>query len=240
MQNFYTPSEHFIGGRAILTGDERHHAARVCRVRIGDRIGVTDGRGRRMEACVEEIDRTNLVARFVRDLSGQGEPASDIALALALIKPARFETAVEKCTELGVRRFIPLMVKRCERESARLNPERLRRIALESAKQSGRSWIPEIESPAGLESVCRREGLRFAALQEAQEEAVSGVIREHPRENITLLIGPEGDFTPEERSIMTQSGVKPISLGGLTLRAETAAIATTALVAAALRSIHEI
>jgi len=222
----------------ILTGDEYHHATRACRVRIGDRMGVTDGRGRRVEARIVEIDRTTLQAQVVRDLSGRGEPPADITLALALIKPARFETAVEKCTELGVRRIVPLLLKRCERENTRLNPDRVRRIVLEAVKQSGRSWIPEIESPQELEPVCRRGGLLLAALQEAEQGIAPTLLREQSAREITILIGPEGDFTPEERTLMTGCGVIPVSLGGLTLRAETAAIAATALTVAALRSLH--
>ncbi|MHB9031280.1 MAG: RsmE family RNA methyltransferase [Candidatus Latescibacterota bacterium] len=238
MQNFYTSPEQFLGDRVILTGDEYHHATRACRVRVGDLIGVTDGRGRRVEASIEDIDRTTLVAHLERDLSGRGEPPADITLALSLIKPARFETAVEKCTELGVRRIIPLAVKRCERENAKLNPDRLRRIVLESAKQSGRSWIPEIDSPVSLEPVCRRGGLLLAALLEAERGIDSALVREYSVKEITILIGPEGDFTPEERTLMSGCGVIPISLGGLTLRAETAAIAATALTVEALRGAH--
>lgn len=236
MQNFYAPVDGFQSDRVILTGDEYRHATRSCRVRVGDLIGVTDGRGRRIGARIESIDRSALVARLERDLSGLGEPSADITLALALIKPARFEIAAEKCTELGIRRIIPLSVTRCERESARLNIDRLRRIVLESAKQSGRSWIPEIVSPDRLGSACRREGLLLVALQEAVRGIDSALVQEYSAKAITLLIGPEGDFTDEERLTILECGAMPVSFGGLTLRAETAAIAATALTVASLRN----
>jgi 16S rRNA (uracil1498-N3)-methyltransferase len=89
MQNFYSPHELFDGLTVALAEDEYHHAVRTCRVRIGETIGVTDGCGRRVEARIETIDRNMLVARVTRDVSGCGE--SRTALALALVKPARFE-----------------------------------------------------------------------------------------------------------------------------------------------------
>lgn len=234
MQNFFVPAGSMDGVRVVLSGDEYHHATRSCRVCPGDRIGVTDGRGRRVEARIEAIDRSSLTACVERDVSGRGEPSVEITLALALVKPARFEIAVEKCTELGVRKIVPLAVERCEREGARLNPDRLRRIAREAAKQSGRSWIPEILPPAGLDTVCGHPGLLLAALQESGTGITRELAGARTAAGLTILIGPEGDFTVAERALMAGCGVIPVSLGGLTLRAETAAVTAVALTVAAL------
>ena len=230
MQNFYTPPELFNGTVVTLVDDEYRHAVRSCRVRAGETIGVTDGCGRRVEARVEVIGRNALVANIVRDVSGCGEPRTDLTLALALIKPARFEIAVEKCTELGVRRIAPLAAERCEREAERLNPDRLRRIALEAAKQAGRSWITEITAVTDIESACRGGGALLAALKGAELRIGKVLARFHRAERVTVFIGPEGDFTLEETGLMAGLGVVPVNLGGLTLRAETAAIVATTLV----------
>ncbi len=235
MQNFYTPAENFRGDRVTLEGDEYFHATRACRVRPGDVIGVTDGRGRRVEARIVHIDRSALVASVEHDLSGQGEPVVEITLALALIKPARFEIAVEKCTELGVRRILPVIARRCERDSSRLNADRLRRIALEAAKQSGRSWVPEILPPDSLDSVCRSGELILAALLDAGRRITPELLRGGESGGVTLLIGPEGDFSEDERNTLREAGTVAVSLGGLTLRAETAAIVAMALTIEALR-----
>jgi len=234
MQNFYTPPELFNGAAVTLAGDEYRHAARSCRVRVGELIGVTDGAGRRVEARVETIGTSSLSAAVVGDLSGKGEPAREITLALALIKPARFETAVEKCTELGVRRIVPLAAARCERGGARPNYLRLRRIALEAAKQAGRSWIPEIASVADIESVCRGGGALIAAAKGADLRVREALARFPGAERVTLLVGPEGDFTSEETTLMIEMGAVLAGLGGLTLRAETAAVAAVALVVSAV------
>jgi 16S rRNA (uracil1498-N3)-methyltransferase len=141
---------------------------------------------------------------------------------------------VEKCTELGVRRVIPLAAKRCERGSARLNLVRLRRIALEAAKQAGRSWIPEIAPVADIKSVCRGGGVLRPDLKGAELRVGEALARFPAAEWVTMLIGPEGDFTAMERVHMAGLGVVPVNLGGLTLRAETAAIAATALIVSAV------
>ncbi len=235
MQNFYAPPERFSGDTIILDGDEYRHAARVCRVRTGELIGVTNGRGRRVEARVGTIGRDTIEAVVERDVSGSGEPAADITLALALIKPSRFEEAVEYCTELGVRRIVPVHADRCERESFRLRDDRLSRIALEAAKQSARSWVPEMADTATVDEVCAQPGLVIAAIPGSRasvREAVSPVGGMH---DVTIIIGPEGDFSPEETALMTGTGVIPVSLGGLILRAETAAAVAVALVCDALR-----
>lgn len=228
MQNFFTSPECFAGGMVRLTGEEYHHAARVCRVRMGEMIGVADGCGRRFEARIETITGSYLEARVIRDISGLGEPSREITLALSLIKPARFEIAVEKCTELGVRRIIPLAVQRCKYPPSRFNRDRLARIAFEAAKQSGRSWLPEIAPVSGIEALSGPGHALLVASQKAQE-SIEDVLSPVTTEQIILAIGPEGDFTPGEIASLGAQGASFFSLGGLTLRTETAAIAAVVL-----------
>jgi 16S rRNA (uracil1498-N3)-methyltransferase len=235
MQNYLTSADLLGTDTVSLIGDEYFHATRACRARVGDVIGVSDGLGRRVEARIERIDHTILEARIERDLSGTGEPASPITLALSLIKPTRFEIAVEKCTELGVRRIIPVTAKRCEQESRRLNPDRLQRIATEAAKQSGRSRIPELDPASDLAAVCEKGALLLSARQDAERAILPGLVQTAPASGVILLIGPEGDFTPEEHEYLAEKGAVPVTLGGLILRAETAAIAGVALIVTALR-----
>jgi 16S rRNA (uracil1498-N3)-methyltransferase len=227
VQNFFASQDCFVSDAVRLTGEQYHHATRVCRVRIGEIIGVTDGMGRRVEASIEIITASYLEARVIRDISGQGEPSKEIILALSLIKPARFETAVEKCTELGVRRIIPLIARRNEYSPERFNFDRLNRIALEAAKQSGRSWLPEISSPTEIENLSEQESALLVASQKAQE-SLEDVLSRIAEEKIILAVGPEGDFTSEEYTCFSGRGASFFSLGGLTLRSETAAIGGTA------------
>ena len=256
MKNFYTSKEHFTDKTVRLFGDEHHHATRSCRVKVGELIGVTDGCGKRVHALIEKIDNKSLTASIERDVSGTGEIEAEIILALSIIRPVRFETAVEKCTELGIRQIIPLIAKRCDPNSSkRLKIDRLRKIAYETAKQSGRSWIPEISSPIKLmDFLKRQDGSVIAASQHADKSIeqvdlqffkkklfeknlkinVCGRLTDCSK--LSLVIGPEGDFTDEEYTAMTEFGVEFFSMGELTLRSETAGIAATALVVNLLRT----
>jgi len=231
-QTFHAPKEAFNLTTVTLTGDEYRHATRSCRVRIGETIAVTDGCGRRVEAEISAIDARKLTAEITRDVSGYGEPPLIITVALAVIRPSRFETAVEKCTELGARAFIPVIAQRCETAPERLNPDRLRKIAFESAKQAGRSWVPEMKKPTMISDLSgRAEGIVLVAVKSAEHDMVAALKPVRPGSNISLLVGPEGDFTDEEYDMLLKAGALPVSLGGLTLRAETAAITATALCA---------
>ena len=238
MQNFYTSKDHFKGNNIELSGDEYHHATRSCRVKTGELIGVTDGCGRRVHARIEAIDSSRLTAVIEKDVSGAGEPDSVITVALAVIKPARFETAAEKCTELGIRHIVPIVAKRCEPNiERRLKTERLCKITLEAAKQSGRSWIPGISSPIDLSGFLQQSsGQVLAASQKAGSgfDEVFGRITD--KRIITLIIGPEGDFTEEEYDVLSTSGAALFSMGGLTLRSETAAIAAVSYAVNVLRN----
>lgn len=232
MQNFYVPPEQFDDNTITITGDEYRHATRACRVRIGDIIGVTDGCGRRFEARITAIDSSILSAVTVNDISGRGEPTRHLTAALAVIKPSQFELAVEKCTELGVRCFLPVITRRTETRPERLNHDRLARIALEAAKQSGRSWVPVIEQPVPLMEIFEHvTGDVFVALASAEESMETALARVPANGSLTILVGPEGDFTDEERDVLLTGGAVPVSLGGLVLRAETAMIAAAALCA---------
>ncbi|MFC1541000.1 RsmE family RNA methyltransferase [Candidatus Latescibacterota bacterium] len=226
MQTFYAPKENFTETSVTINGEEHHHATRSCHVRKGEIIGVFDGCGKHVHATIDNIDKKSLTAIIERDVSGAGEPDVEIIIALSVIKPSRFEIAVEKCTEIGVRTFVPVISERCAPNNARrLRIERLQKIALEAAKQSKRSWIPEIVPPVALgDFLTRTDGTILVASQNAEKklENVFDSIKDIMK--ITLLIGPEGDFTDREYDLMFEAGAIPFSMGGLILRSETAGI----------------
>ena len=230
MQNFITERTQFTDTIVTLAGAEHHHATRSCRVRTGELIGVTDGCGKRVEARIEAIDSRMLTAAIERDVSGIGEPAIEITVALALISPARFETAVEKCTELGARRFAPVFARRCTVNPGRLKLDRLKRIVVEAAKQSGRSYIPEIVEPVPIQSLQADAWGQVLAAMKGAASSLESALQGCATERIALVIGPEGDFTDEEMAMLSGIGARFFSLGKLLLRSETAAIAATALV----------
>ena len=229
MLTFLAHPDRFTAHGIVLTGDEYRHATRAARVAVDDLIAVTDGRGRRVEARITAIDAESLTAVEAADLSGLGEPARTVTLALALIQPRRFEQAVEQCTEIGIRRFMPLIAGRCEVRSERIRRDRLESIVLSAVKQAGRSWLPEVCDPVTVaDAVAGIDGAAFLCTGDADRTLFSAVESLMPDAPVTVIVGPEGDFTEAERDLFFAAGALPASLGGLVLRSETAAVAAAA------------
>lgn len=227
---------------ATLTGEQAAHLARVLRAQPGMEFDIVAG-GHVFHAVVAaaspESVRFNLIAELTSD------PALPITLLLAVFKFDRMEWAIEKATELGVSRIVPVITRRVEKHLAQAAPnrvERWRRIAHESAKQSRRSDVPVIEDALPLKTVAQREGDAFrlvlaeqersTTLHDALRDALNNAQDEIPE--IRLAIGPEGGWAPEEEALFDDAAWKPVSLGPRILRAETAAIAALAVTAAML------
>lgn len=224
---------------ASLTGEQATHLIRVLRAQPGMEFDIVAG-DRVYHAVIAGITgdsvRFNLVAEI------PAEPALPVTLLLAVFKFDRMEWAIEKATELGVGRIIPVITRRAEKHLTRSAPgraERWRRIAHESAKQSRRSDVPVIEDPLPLKIAASREGdavklvlaeqERSTTLRAALEEALKNAGDDFPE--IRLAVGPEGGWAAEEEALFDDAGWKPVSLGPRILRAETAAITALAVTA---------
>jgi 16S rRNA (uracil1498-N3)-methyltransferase len=227
---------------ASLTGDQASHLLRVLRAQPGMEFDIVAG-DRVWHAVIAAISgdsvRFNLIAEV------ESEPALPITLLLSIFKFERMEWAIEKATELGVSRIIPIVARRSEKHLAQAAPkrsERWRKIAREAAKQSRRSDIPLLEDPIPLRTAAKREGdsvklllaeqERATTLHAALNDALKNAGNEIPE--IRLATGPEGGWTPEEEALFDDEGWKPVSLGPRILRAETAAITALAVTAALL------
>lgn len=227
---------------ATLAGEQAAHLARVLRAQPGMEFDIVAGERvfhAVVAAATPDSVRFNLIAEVPSD------PALPVTLLLALFKFDRMEWAIEKATELGVGRIIPVIARRSEKHLALAAPrraERWRKIARESAKQSRRSDVPVIEDALPLKSAVQREDSalklllaeqeRATTLRSALDEALKNAKDEFPE--IRLAIGPEGGWAPEEEALFGDEGWKPVSLGPRILRTETAAIAALAVVAALL------
>jgi 16S rRNA (uracil1498-N3)-methyltransferase len=217
------------GSRVCLEGDELHHAARVARVRVGERIEVLDGRGSAAEAIVVEASRDRVDVEIGAPVSSREAPVA-ITLASALIAPDKYELVLQKGCELGVSRFVPVISERVETRVERVlgKLDRWERILLEATKQCGRAVLPRIEPPIGLDRLlAREEGLILFDADEATDPWPGPRVA-----HATLLVGPEGGFTPDEIAAAKLAGASVCSLGPRRLRAETAAIAAVALAGA--------
>jgi 16S rRNA (uracil1498-N3)-methyltransferase len=202
----------------VLNDDDRHHLERVVRVRRGDAVAVSDGRGRWREGVLG----ADGVVEPTGDVQSAPAPAPAITIAFALTKGERPELAVQKLTELGVDRIVPFTADRSVARWAGGRAEshlaRLRRVAREASMQCRRPRLPVVDDVADFAAVCRLPGAAMA------ERGGAPPSLDRP----TVLVGPEGGWSDDERA----SALATVSLGDHVLRAETAAMAAAALLAA--------
>lgn len=233
-RRFFIDSVHH--GQARVSGDEAHHLTRVLRVEAGQKFEISDNRG--VYLAEVESARKDLVTFAILERLDTPVPVVHTTLLASLIKFERFEWLVEKATELGVERVIPVEAERSEKGLAQAAAKRLgrwRRIAREASEQSRRARLPEIESPVCLQAALESSaGYRYALEEEAAPPllAVLPAVR-RPEDQVTMLAGPEGGWTDRERAAISAAGWTAVSLGCEILRAETAAIAGLAILNAA-------
>jgi 16S rRNA (uracil1498-N3)-methyltransferase len=220
------------GTRAVLVGAHADHLSRVLRARIGQEFDITTG---------DEVRRGHITAitpdRVEFEL-GAEIPAPvtvQVTLALSIFKFDRMEWAIEKCTELGATRIVPVIARRTEAHlaaAAAKRVDRWRRIALQAAEQSRRTSAPEISQPLKLKDAAALPGSMRILLSETEPEVMlKDVLQSHSRDgDVVLALGPEGGWTDEELKLFQEAGWISASLGRTILRAETAAIAAMAIV----------
>ena len=235
MHRFYLPPVECKAGTLTLAGREAHHALHVVRVRKGDKITILVGCGREFLCAVENFDRDKIQLAIVETKTVPAPPCP-ITLLQAVPKGKIIESIIQKATELGVARIVPLLTERVvmdldDKHAAR-KAEKWQQVAIEAIKQCGAAWLPRVESPVTpKEFLARAEKFELPLVASLQSGA------QHPRRYFTefqsqhrrqpqsacVWIGPEGDFTPEEVAAITSAGALPITLGKLVLRVETAA-----------------
>ncbi|HEY5915221.1 MAG TPA: RsmE family RNA methyltransferase [Verrucomicrobiae bacterium] len=248
MHRFYLPPESCAGPVLSLDGSEAHHALHVLRVRRGDTVTVLNGAGGQCLCEVQDCGRDSLNLKvFERH---QIDPLPfQVTLIQALPKGKGIEAIIQKSTELGVYRLVPLLTERVvshlHHESSGDKTAKWRSVAVEAIKQCGSTWLPQVEEPLTPEQLLSQSKSPELALVGALEGR-----SKHPREyfqsfintqgrkpaSVSVWVGPEGDFTPSEMELIQSSGVLPISLGPLVLRSETAAICSLSVIFYELRS----
>jgi 16S rRNA (uracil1498-N3)-methyltransferase len=224
------------GNHAALRGEHADHLVRVLRARVGEEFDIAaDGIVRRGRITAIAPDRIEF------ELGEEVPVASpaDVTLLLAVFKFDRMEWAIEKCTELGVSRILPVIARRTDARLASASvkrTERWRRIALQAAEQSRRANPPEVTAPVRLQDSTRVAGdLRIVLAESERRTQLRDVLASHVSAGETVLaIGPEGGWTEDEMQLFQEAGWIAASLGLTILRAETAAIAATAITMAEL------
>ena len=222
------------GNRAWLTGAHAEHLARVLRAKPGQQFDVA------AEGVLRAATVVAVSPEQVEFELGEPVPASslpEVSAFLSIFKFDRFEWAVEKLTELGITRIVPVISRRTDlhlAKAAEKRSERWRKIARESAQQARRLTSPEIASPASLKDAIQGVSRCRIVLSEVEEAVSLKSVLKSCEAPITLVFGPEGGWTQEELDLFKATGWSAASLGNTILRAETAAIAAVAVVMAEL------
>ena len=212
-----------------LDAEESGHCVKVLRHRSGDEIHIIDGAGTLFTCRLTDDNPRGAEAEILKADAHWGAHPYHLTVGCCPTKNnERFEWFVEKATELGVDVIAPLIGERSERKVYKT--ERAHRIALSATKQSLKAAIPEITEPISVKAFLEapREGIKLIAYCFEEEDAPRISIRQalaaYDGAEITVLIGPEGDFSPEEARLALENGYQPIHLGPSRLRTETAAL----------------
>ena len=219
-----------IGNEALLAGPAAHHLLHVMRAKVGDRVMLFDGSGAEFEAEVQRTARAEVELEILARQEVDRESRRHVTLGVALPKGDRQKVLVEKLTELGVARLVPLSTSRSVASPSGGALEKLRRQVIEASKQCGRNRLMEITEPAplnaflhGFEADCTR-----LIAHPSGGEPFTYASEEEP---LTCAIGPEGGFDLQELEMAQKAGWRVVSLGSTVLRVETAAIAFGAIAA---------
>jgi|CXWL01.1.fsa_nt_gi 16S rRNA (uracil1498-N3)-methyltransferase len=231
---FYCPSLSI--GVNELPPDEAHHAATVIRSRAGDCVELFDGRGVVASGMIEQVSRRGVSVRVEQTQTLPFELRHRLTLAVAMSKAHRQGYLVEKCTELGVAAIWPILAARSVTKPGEAAVEKWSRRAIEAAKQSGRAWVPAMAPVMAFgEALSRAKQFHVALFTSLDNQATSilRVVESHPSATeLVAFVGPEGGWTDEERRAALDAGLIPVSLSPTVLRAETAAVAVCAALAA--------
>jgi 16S rRNA (uracil1498-N3)-methyltransferase len=238
-RRFHVRPEDAAGERLVLRADEAHHARRALRLAPGAPVVCFDGAGRVWRGRIAAYERDAALVDVDAALPVAPPPAPRLTLAQGLVKGDRMDEIVQKATELGAWRVVPLRADRSDvrldAERAGRRAERWRRIAVESAKQCERAWLPEVAEPETLDdALAALDGPAVAFVERDGVPARPALDALGAPERLVVFVGPEGGWSERERAALARGGVPGLSLGANVLRAETAAIAALAVIAFAL------
>lgn len=223
MQLFYTPD--ISGETYVLSEDESRHCARVLRLAAGDIVYLTDGRGTLCEARITDPSPKHCEVEIISRTANYGKRPYELVMAVAPTKnPERYEWFLEKAVEIGVDAIIPMETARSERRA--LKAGRCEKIVVSAIKQSLKAYLPEFSEITHFENVVKMpfDGDKFIAHCNPGSGKI--LLRDAIKKNrnTMIMIGPEGDFSPEEVATALANGFREVSLGDARLRTETAAI----------------
>lgn len=231
MDYFYCAVDKISAASLLIDGEEFVHLVHVMRKKEGDEVRVVDGKGTAYDVRLGEIKHKMVHAAIHRVHRRHHEPARDIVLAVGILKnPSKFDFLVEKVTELGVNRIIPLVTERTIPRRAKV--DRWQKLALAAMKQCGRSYLPLVDRLTEFTEFLSGPlacDLKLIAHEKANRTISVDQLHDKRHRSIALIIGPEGGFAEKEVQLALEHGYTAVNLGERRLRTETAATVLSAL-----------
>jgi 16S rRNA (uracil1498-N3)-methyltransferase len=233
-RRYYSPELPDKGGLIALPDQEASHAAKVMRVTSGDAVVVFSGDGREAEGTIASVDRKMVYVALGPSRRISREPEVAITVGVSLPKGDRARQLVEKLTELGVARLVPLVCQRTQGKTQTAAENRLTRYVIEASKQCERNTLMQIDQPrrfddwiaAPPEAIAEKDRLRLVA--HPGGEIIAPYLESSAIRHVDVIIGPEGGLTDDEVAAATEAGWRTVALGPRILRVETAAVAIVA------------
>jgi 16S rRNA (uracil1498-N3)-methyltransferase len=236
MHRFYISPENWDPRALTLRGNEAHHARDVLRMKRGDRVVVFNGRGREITVEIVEVARDEVHLRKLQE--NESPPLRcRITLGQAIPKGKNMDLIVQKAVEIGAAEIAPMISERTivdlDAEEAEQKRLKWQQIAIEAAKQCGQNWLPTVQVPRKLKDFFAQQhahDLRLIGSLQPDALHLRHILSEYRErhgdrpQSVLMMVGPEGDFTPAELALAKTHSCRPITLGPIILRVETAAI----------------
>ncbi len=234
MANFYIMKEDIQENIAIIKGEEAQHISRVLRMKKGDSVTLCDGDGMFYDAILTNFSDKIVTAEILASYTASTEPTVQLTVFQGVPKNPKLETIIQKLTEIGAVRLVPMDTKRAVAKldkSAKV--ERLRKIAQEAAKQSKRGIVPEVTDSVPFKKAVEMAAQADLALIPYEEETVASLksaLRGKTPKTVSVMIGPEGGFDESEIRMAKEAGIQSVTLGKRILRTETAPLTVASIV----------
>lgn len=232
MNRLFLPPEHINSKEIIITGENARYLSLVLRVQPGESVAILDGQGKRYICRILSVHKKEVRVEKIKEEYYSSESPISITLAQGLPKGDKMDLIVQKATELGVSKIIPLIAERSQIRTTE-KASRWRKIALSASQQSGRDIVPEIEEPLKIDEFLNRgiqhNGIIFSEIYN-KRNLKETLLKIKDLKHITLLIGPEGGFSKDEVTSAVENGFTEASLGPRILRTETAPIAAISII----------
>jgi len=241
LRRFFVPPGSLRARNVTLGADLAHRLGRVLRLKRGDHVLLSEGGARDYEVQLTAVSPYAVTAVVIAERAAPPEPDVTLVLYQSLIRANRFDLVLEKGTEIGVSRFVPVIAARSQTqgngEPSSPRGERWERIVIEAAEQCGRGRLPSVDTPRQIEDALRQaRGLKLLPFEGERRRGIGAYLRGLSRrpDAVSLFIGPEGGFEDAEVALAREAGAEIVSLGPRILRAETAGIVAAALTLDAL------